>query len=200
VTGGAGHSALASRFVSALHLAVDYVNALRGVQTEYQTGGAQDPAYDIPCTTLHVGRLNSGTALNIVPDRADMLFEFRHLVADDPDALEARLYRQARDVAAAYGDAAQITLYPLAHYPGLAVAPSDPMVTHALRWTGGAPCHVAFGTEAGVLTKLGVPTLVCGPGSMEGQGHKPDEFITEAQLHACAQMLDTALRDLVLAP
>ncbi|RMR24485.1 Acetylornithine deacetylase, partial [Pseudomonas savastanoi pv. glycinea] len=34
--------------------------------------------------------------------------------------------------------------------------------------------------------------VVCGPGSME-QGHKPDEFISVAQLDACDEMLKRVL-------
>ena len=52
---------------------------------------------------------------------------------------------------------------------------------------------VAFGTEAGFFDALGIPTIVCGPGSMEGQGHKPDEFITRDQLAACDAMMDRIL-------
>ena len=48
---------------------------------------------------------------------------------------------------------------------------------------------VAFGTEGGVFSqRLGIPAVVCGPGSME-QGHKADEFVTLAQLDACDVML-----------
>ncbi|MEP2628203.1 MAG: hypothetical protein ABJH33_04010 [Rhizobiaceae bacterium] len=48
----------------------------------------------------------------------------------------------------------------------------------AQSWCSRDTTHVAFGTEAGVISGLGVPTVVCGPGSMAGQGHEPDEFIS----------------------
>jgi acetylornithine deacetylase len=47
---------------------------------------------------------------------------------------------------------------------------------------------VAFGTEGGLFGAAGMPTVVCGPGSMD-QGHKPDEFVTLEQLHGCDAML-----------
>jgi acetylornithine deacetylase len=47
---------------------------------------------------------------------------------------------------------------------------------------------VAFGTEGGLFDAAGIPTVVCGPGSMD-QGHKPDEFVSVAQLKACDAML-----------
>ena len=52
---------------------------------------------------------------------------------------------------------------------------------------------VAFGTEGGLFSqKLGIPTVVCGPGSME-QGHKADEFVTLEQLAACDAMLEALI-------
>lgn len=48
---------------------------------------------------------------------------------------------------------------------------------------------VAFGTEGGLFSsQLGIPTVVCGPGSMD-QGHKPDEFVSIDQLAKCDMML-----------
>ncbi|MCZ7080155.1 M20/M25/M40 family metallo-hydrolase, partial [Salmonella enterica] len=47
---------------------------------------------------------------------------------------------------------------------------------------------VAFGTEGGLFNQSGIPTVVCGPGSME-QGHKPDEFVSQEQLDGCDAML-----------
>ena len=55
---------------------------------------------------------------------------------------------------------------------------------------------VAFGTEAGFFDGLGIPTVVCGPGSMEGQGHKPDEYLSLQQLSDCDAMMDRILGDL----
>lgn len=52
--------------------------------------------------------------------------------------------------------------------------------------------HVAFGTEAGLFERAGIPTLVCGPGSIE-QAHKPDEFVEIAQLDRCERMLSALL-------
>ena len=52
---------------------------------------------------------------------------------------------------------------------------------------------VAFGTEGGLFSEtLGLPTVVCGPGSME-QGHKPDEFLSLDQLVRCDAMMDRLL-------
>ena len=58
----------------------------------------------------------------------------------------------------------------------------------ALSGTNGVG-KVSFGTEGGLLQKAGIPTVICGPGSIE-QAHKPDEFIALDQLRQCEAFLD----------
>ncbi|SNS47186.1 acetylornithine deacetylase [Antarctobacter heliothermus] len=193
--GEAGHSALAPRFTNALHLAADLVCGLRALQDDLATNGARDDSYAIPYSTVHVGKLSGGTALNIVPDRADVLFEFRHLAADAPDTLMARIQTLADGIAQTHG--ATLSLEQVTAYPGLDTPP-DAEVTRLVQRL--ARCQtltkVAFGTEAGFFDALGIPTVVCGPGDMEAQGHKPDEYLQKSQLDACDSMLDQVLDEL----
>ncbi len=189
IRGEAGHSALAPQFVNALHVAVDFVGELRQMQQKVQQTGIRNDAYDVPYTTFHVGELSGGTALNLVPDKATLVFEFRHLAEDDPDEIEAQLQQAADAVLTKFPPAAQISLRALAGYPGLSVSSSEPEVSLVKSSGGGETTHVAFGTEAGVLSDLGIATVVCGPGSMAEQGHKPDEYVSEEQLVACSLML-----------
>ncbi|QBF30211.1 acetylornithine deacetylase [Thalassococcus sp. S3] len=198
--GQSGHSALAPNFVNALYLATDLVAELRGLQAELCEGGGRDPAYDIPYSTLHVGKLSGGTALNIVPDRAEVTFEYRHLAADRPADILARIKRAGRKVQkmhAKLGSNARIDIDQYNAYPGLDVAPSDLVVSDVQRLAQtNETVKVAFGTEAGFFSELGIPTVVCGPGSMAGQGHKADEFISCEQLAACDAMMDRILGEL----
>lgn len=195
-----GHSALAPRFVNALHLATDFVTDLRTIQDWYAKEGARDDSYSVAYTTLHVGTLSGGVALNIVADSAELTFEYRHLATDDPEAIMARLSQVAVDVAGRYRDLfpdAAIDLDCYNAYPGLDVPRDAPEVVLAQRLAGNQDIvKVAFGTEAGFFSNLGIPTVVCGPGSMEGQGHKPDEYIKEEQLAACDRMMQRIIADL----
>lgn len=193
-TGESGHSALAPRFVNALHLAADLIAALRALQDDLAATGARDPAYDIPFSTVHAGRLAGGTALNMMPETAELDLEFRNLAADRPETLRARIEAAAAAIAARHGPAARIDLETRAAYPGLDTPPDSPAVKLAQGLPGTGPLtRVAFGTEAGVFAGLGIPTVVCGPGSMADQGHRPDEFILQSQLDACDAMLGALL-------
>ncbi len=194
--GQAGHSSLAPRFDNALHLASAFVQGLRQLQEDLARNGAQDAGFDIPYSTVHVGMMQGGSALNIVPDMAQLTMEFRHPVADDSAALWARLQALARRVSQGFGHG-DIVLTVDNRYPGLAIDPAHPGVKKTLALAdNGPPIKVAFGTEAGFFSQRGVPAVVCGPGNMEGQGHKPDEYIERGQLVACDQMLDRLLGDL----
>jgi len=195
-----GHSALAPNFVNALHLATDFIAELRGIQAWLAADGARDTAYDISCSTVHVGTLSGGTALNIVPDKAELVFEYRHLAEDSPELIMDTINAAAQRIAGRYQfdfSGADILLERYNTYPGLSVAPEAAIVGLAQRLAGGSETtKVAFGTEAGVFAGLSLPTVVCGPGSMAGQGHKPDEYVTEAQLAACDQMMDRIIDDI----
>jgi acetylornithine deacetylase len=193
--GQAGHSALAPRFVNALHLAADLVTGLHGLQDDLERDGARDADYAVPCSTVHAGVLRGGTALNIVPDRAELLFEVRHLAADAPEALTERIETLAAEIAARHGTA--IDLQQVSGYPGLDTAPDAEVTRLAQRLARSrALTKVAFGTEAGFFDGLGIPTVVCGPGNMEAQGHKPDEYLDRRQLEACDSMMDALLDEL----
>ena len=79
-------------------------------------------------------------------------------------------------------------------YPGLATPMDSEVVRFASRIVDHpSPFNVAFGTEGGLFSsRLGVPAVVCGPGSMD-QGHKPDEFVALSQIEACDRMMDRLL-------
>ncbi|MEY8837789.1 acetylornithine deacetylase [Cribrihabitans sp. XS_ASV171] len=187
--GEAGHSALAPRFVNALNVAAEFLVALQALQKDLERNGARDEGYDIPYSTVHFGTLSGGRALNIVPDHAEASFEFRHLAADDPDTLFDRIDRAAQEVCARYGPGAGIEIAPLAGYPGLDTPSDSETVRFVETLAGAGRTKVAFGTEAGFFDGQGIPTVVCGPGSMEAQGHKADEFIHAGELARCDAML-----------
>ncbi len=195
--GQSGHSALAPRYTNAIHLATDFVGQLRELQNWLVRNGANDPEHDIPFSTIHVGRLSSGVATNIVPELAEIDFEFRHLPAEAPEGVIARIQVAADRAAAGYRDmcsAAAIEITQVNSYPGLDIPTSADIVRLACSFADTtAITKVAFGTEAGFFGQLGIPTVVCGPGSMDDQGHRPDEFISEAQLSACDAMMDRIL-------
>ena len=131
--------------------------------------------------------------MNIVPNQCVLDFEIRSLAQDDPEALIARLREAAEGIVAKVrGDfpEAAITVERLWDYPGLGT-PSDAKVVNFVKGLTGAngTIKVAFGTEGGLFSeRLGIPSVICGPGSM-AQGHKPDEYVSLEQMGRCEAML-----------
>lgn len=191
------HSALAPGGLNAIHLASEFIQILRKEQQNLAERGSRDGDYDIPYSTIHAGIISGGTALNIVPNEAVVDFEIRHLKADDPQAILGAIKSSAGEIVGRYRDdfpEASVEIKTVNAYPGLDTPPDAEIVSFIKSLTGAnATIKVAFGTEGGLFSeKLEVPTVVCGPGSMQ-QGHKPDEFITEDQLNLCDRMLETLI-------
>jgi acetylornithine deacetylase len=192
-TGREGHSALAPMALNALHLAADFVGMVRELQAEVAANGLRDGDYDVPYTTLHVGKLSGGVQVNIVPNHAVADFEIRSLAGEDTEGLISTLRDRAEAMLAplhAKFPEAAIRIERQWDYPGLGT-PTDAEVVRFVKSLTGAngTIKVAFGTEGGLFdARLGIPTVICGPGSM-AQGHKPDEFVSLEQLARCQAML-----------
>ena len=187
------HSAMAPNGVNAIHLATDLIAEIRALQADIEETGTRDGDYDVPYTTLHAGIINGGTALNIVPNLCSLEFEIRNLASENPDTLMAEVADRAGRIVEGI-DGAAIEFETIHHYPGLDTPPDSEVVSFVKSLTGAnSTTKLSFGTEGGLFDqRLGIPTVVCGPGSM-AQGHKPDEFITRSEMENCDKMLGTLL-------
>ena len=202
--GVARHSSEAPLALNALHLAADFMTAMRALQDDIAAHGPAEDGYSVPHATVHVGRLSGGTVVNLVPDSAELLMELRLLAADDPSALTARLHDMAAQIVAPHRNAfpaAALTVIETGGYAGLSTPLSPAVHSFATCLPPGTkPCKLSYGTEGGLFAQsLGVPVVVCGPGDM-AQGHRPDEYIETAELAACDAALDAALARFCLSP
>ncbi|PBQ06620.1 acetylornithine deacetylase [Pseudomonas congelans] len=199
--GQEAHSSLAPRAVNAIHLASDFIAELRNSQRQIEQQGARDEGYDIPYSTVHIGRIDGGKALNIVPNLCTMEFEYRNLPGDNPDLLLEQLRERAEVLvreARQLSGVADIEIEVMNEYPALETHPSVEAVRmlHAFAEPGTQHIKVSYGTEGGLFAgRLNVPVVVCGPGSIE-QAHKPDEFIDESQMNAGERFLQSLLGSL----
>jgi len=198
--GREGHSALAPRLLNAITLASEFVQAVAALQDQAEREGPRDEAYDIPHATLHVGRISGGEALNIVPSRCVLEMEIRSATPADAEALLHRVRAAADAIVQGRLDRfpeAAIEIEIRNAYPGLN-ADEDDAAAALVRGLIGSneTMKVAFGTEGGLYReRLGTPTVICGPGSMD-QGHKADEYVTLEQLDRCDRMMDALLNHL----
>lgn len=189
------HSSLAPQGVNAIEYAAEMIAHLKSMARRIIEHGPHDELYDVSHTTVHTGVINGGTALNIVPKDCHFEFEFRYVGDDDPDAIEAEIREFAaqslephmRKISRDTG----IDITCSNDMPGLDLNADEEVVTFVKALAGkNDHSKVAFGTEAGLFhTRAGVPTVVCGPGSIE-QAHKPNEFIELSQLDEATIFMD----------
>jgi acetylornithine deacetylase len=189
VRGKACHSSLAPQGVNAVEYAAKVITYLSGMAKRKAQEGPFDDAYDVPHTTVHTGVIQGGTMVNVVPEECDFLFEFRNLPSDSPGELLEEVRRFATEklepAMKAIDGGTGFLWEEDSSFPGLDTDPGEAVVEMASRFSGKAGTRkVAFGTEAGGFHRIGIPAVVCGPGSIQ-QAHKPDEFVEGAQLAAC---------------
>lgn len=189
------HSSLAPQGVNAVEYAARLTTFISDMGREYAASGPRDELYDIPFGTAHVGVLRGGTALNIVPGDADMVYELRLIGEQDIETEHARIETFVRDelepAMKAVRPECGIRLIETSTIAGVDTEADAPLSRLSRELCGrDEVAKVAFGTEAGLFQQfLGIPAVVCGPGDI-GQAHKPDEYIEAGQLEAGERYLD----------
>ncbi|MBN8875549.1 MAG: acetylornithine deacetylase [Rhodospirillales bacterium] len=189
VRGKPGHSSEPAKGVNAVHAAAEAIAWVAAEARRLAKEGPFEDGFDPPHTTIHVGTVEGGTILNIIPERASFTMEWRHIPADDPHLAMQRLQRYVAE-----------TIEPAMHavdprtgfdweiqleMPGLSLSPDHALTTLVKQLTGAnATGKVSYGTEGGYYEKAGIPAIVCGPGHI-AQAHQPDEWIAESELAAC---------------
>ncbi|MCX7339457.1 MAG: acetylornithine deacetylase [Hyphomicrobiales bacterium] len=182
VTGFEAHSSKPFLGASAITMAALLIAELDRIDQDMVARGDRSGRFDPPCTTIHVGRLNGGTARNIMAKTCAFEWEFRGLPDLDPAEIPARLARFGNEVVLPRFEkglpGVGIETVNNISVNGLAPAPGSIAETLAMRLSGkNRTITVPYGTEAGSFQRAGAPTVVCGPGSIN-QAHQPDEYIT----------------------
>jgi acetylornithine deacetylase len=193
IKGAPCHSAYAPYGVNAIQYAARMINRLEEIGERLAEPEHHDARFDPPYSTVQTGVIKGGRALNIVPAECEFDFEVRALPGFDAnrvaDDLQTYAAHQLLPKMRAVKSDTDIRFQALSAYPGLATSPDSEAAALLAMLCGSTEFGtVAFGTEGGLFDQAGIPTVVCGPGSMD-QGHKPDEFVSIAQLHACDAML-----------
>ncbi len=193
VHGFEAHSSKPYLGASAVMTAAELISELNRIADEMMERGDPSGRFDPPYTTVHVGVVTGGTARNIMAKSCSFHWEFRGLPSLDPQEIPDRLDRFAKDVALKrlnrFGEFGRIETRLEVAVPGLAPQPGSAAENLALRLVGSNQTNtVPFGTEAGHFQAAGIPTIVCGPGSIN-QAHQPDEYITVEQFEAGAAFM-----------
>ena len=200
VTGRASHSSQIDQGVSAIHVAARLVTKIEDVMSELRAEGRVDEAFNVAHSSLHVGKIAGGTAINIMARECTFEWEIRHLPGDRVEELlgrvndyaaelEAEMQRRAPETSIVT-EALNLTV------PALADDNNAQVLDLCRELLGEQPSGaVAYATEAGQFQRVGLPTVICGPGSIR-QAHQPDEYIEIEQLAAGTRFMQALGRRL----
>jgi acetylornithine deacetylase len=186
VKGRESHSSNTEFGESAIFAAARLVEHLRQLAGDLKENADQSNPFEPPYTSINVGTLNGGSALNIVPNHCSFEWEYRPLPDDDIDHVLNSVTRFSQDVVlpemqANYPEAS-ITTELIARAPALMREENSSAEELVLALTGQNEANVvAYATEAGIFQEAGMSSVVCGPGCID-QAHRPDEFLAVSQL------------------
>jgi acetylornithine deacetylase len=196
VRGREAHSSYVTYGVNAIEYAARLIVYIRQIADRLAQFERRDLGFTVPYTTLSTGLIRGGIASNVVPKDCEFQFDMRTLPQASADALyqEIRAYAEelAREMRAIEPHAG-IDLEWVSQTIGLAAAESDAIVQWAMRLArSGSTGKVSYGTEAGLFQRMGVPTVILGPGDI-AEAHRPNEFVALEQLAQCETFLGRIL-------
>jgi acetylornithine deacetylase len=182
------HSSLTPRSVNAIEMAARVVVKLREMAEGFERSEPRYDGFDVPFSTASVGQFHGGMADNVVPRDAEFRYEFRDLPTADAHAMQAQVTAYAKTLEPAMkavAPEAGFRFETICEVPSFLGSAADGVTRLAQRLSGEqGTTLVAFGTEAGIFKQAGIPTVVCGPGSI-AQAHQPDEYVSLEQLARC---------------
>ncbi|MBO6224091.1 MAG: acetylornithine deacetylase [Psychrobacter sp.] len=196
VHGKSAHSSLTMQGVNAISYASRLIGYVDTLAEEISGRDDNDALFDVPYSTLSVGTIRGGTATNIVPNLCEFTFDYRNLPHMTQDDILVPIQAKVAELSAQMQSCAPETGIELVQEESVpAMTDNDSAELQALiaALTGDDERHkVAYATEGGQFTNAGIPTIICGPGSIE-QAHKADEYVALSEIERCDEFLQKLL-------
>ncbi len=186
VTGRSAHSSRPDLGLNAVHAVAGLITQAVAYG-ESLAEGPFDRNFEPPCSTLQVGVVAGGQAVNIIPDRCTAEIELRAVPGVSPTSL---LEPVKAKLSALRDGGFEVAWHELSAYPALSLAETSDLTRLLVELTGQQPlAAVSYGTEAGLYQQAGIDAIICGPGDI-ARAHRPNEYIETAELAACSKMIE----------
>ena len=189
IIGKEAHSSLPSLGANAIEAACALVTEIYRIGSGFEANADPQGRFTPSWSSVSVGKIEGGTARNILARTCGFLWEFRNLPGVDVRAaitpFEAYVQSVALPKLRLNAPEASITTVTEIEVPALAPEPGSLAENLGFKLTrSNHTIAVPFATEAGRFQAAHIPTIVCGPGSID-QAHQPDEWIEISQIEAC---------------
>jgi acetylornithine deacetylase len=200
VHGHSVHSSKPLAGASAIDGGAALVGELNRIADDMAERGDPTGRFDPPCTTVHVGTIQGGSARNITAKLCRLHWEFRGIPGQDDDEIPNRLRAFGEAVVLPRlrrgGAPASIETEVEVNVPALGPDPGSAAETLGFRLTEtNRTITVPYGSEAGNFQRAGLATILCGPGNID-QAHQPDEYIEIREIERCEQFVARLGREL----
>ncbi|QIL91206.1 acetylornithine deacetylase [Microbulbifer sp. SH-1] len=186
ITGQAGHSSNPAYGASALEAMHGAMGEILKLRSEWQER-YRNPGFAVQVPTLNLGCIHGGDNPNRICGHTELQFDLRPLPGMPMEALRGELHQRLQNCI--HGERISFELAPLI---GDVEAYEEPaqseLVKVAEKLTGHSAESVAFATEAPFLQKLGMQTIVLGPGDID-QAHQPDEYLGLERIDPMVEIL-----------
>ncbi len=196
VHGKSAHSSLTHQGVNAISYASRLVGYVDDLACEISHRDDNDALFDVPYSTLSVGTIKGGTATNIVPNLCEFTFDYRNLPHMTQEDVIAPIQAKVAELTArmqARAPETGIELMQEESVPAMTDNDSAELQQLIASLVDDDKRHkVAYATEGGQFTNAGIPTIICGPGSIE-QAHKADEYVEISEIERCDTFLQRLL-------
>lgn len=196
VHGKSAHSSLTAQGVNAISYASRLIGYVDELAEEISHREDNDSLFDVPYSTLSVGTIQGGTATNIVPNLCEFTFDYRNLPHMTQEDILAPIKAKVAELSAqmqARAPETGIELLQQESVPAMTDNDNGELQNLISALTGDDERHkVAYATEGGQFTNAGIPTIICGPGSIE-QAHKANEFVKLSEIERCDGFLQKLL-------
>ncbi len=186
-----GHSSAPEKGLNTIIFASELINFLNLLYEKERL--IQNKIFNPPYTTIHIGLIKGGSALNIIPKECSFIWEYRYLPEHDSNKIINEFNNFANKTVLpkmkAIYDKSKITTNQIAHVPPLKSSNNLEIENVIMKLAKSNTIKtVSYGTEGGIFQQTGIPTIICGPGSIE-QAHKANEFIDLNEIEKCEKFL-----------
>lgn len=184
--GQSGHSsnpALGNNALDAMHSVITDLMLYR----EQLKDRYHSPVFEIPHPTLNLGCIHGGDNPNRICGSCELEFDVRLMPGMHIESVREEIRCRVEKVVTPLG--LDVTIAPLfTGVPAFFAEENSKLLKVAAQLSGNPPINVAFGTEGPFLQKLGMDTIIMGPGNIN-QAHQPDEYMSIDMIEPCITIL-----------